>query len=305
MIPLALSSIVEMFGLFFLGWLAQRAGILDRGTVGKIAPLVYNFLMPALIIHSVITGLDLSRINELWWLPLLGIGFMVLGFLAGFLLRRGVRSKDPEVRRVFHHICAINNYGFLPIFIIQNALSPEALALFFVFNLGSTAGYWTLGILSLGETPNARTALRKLISAPLVSLAIALVLAFAHAESWMPGFFLRTMDKAGGIAVPLILITIGASLSGSLRREWAWDLAWLSLARLILIPALKIGLISLLPLAPDIHTICIIVALMPATANAVLMTKVYGGSSDFAAAAILVTTLGSALTIPLGIWLLL
>ena len=305
MIPLALSSIAEMFGLFFLGWLAQRAGILDRTTIGKIAPLVYDFLMPALIIHSVITGLDLSRVNELWWLPLLGIGFMLLGFLLGLVLRYGVRSKTPGVRRVFHHICAINNYGFLPIFIIQNALTPEALALFFVFNLGSTAGYWTIGILSLGETPDTRTALRKLISAPLVSLVIAMVLAFAHAESWMPGFLLRTAEKAGSIAVPLILVCIGASLSGSLRREWAWDLAWVSISRLILIPLIIIGLVHLLPLAPDIRTICIIVALMPATANAVLLTKVYGGSTEFAAAAILVTTLGSAITIPLGIYLFL
>jgi predicted permease len=303
MTALALSSIAELFGLFGLGYLANRLRLLGPGDVSRIARFAFDLLFPCLILHTVIGRLETPRLIELWPLPLIGFGFMLVGFALGFVLRRGLRSADAGVHRVFHHMCAVNNFGFLPIFIIQNSLPAEALALFFVFNLGSTAGYWTLGVMTLGGG-DVRAALRKLISPPLLAMAVALAVVAAGAQPLVPGFLDRTLEKAGGIAVPLSLLVIGASFPGSFRREFARDVAYLTVLRLIVLPALKIALVWWLPVGPDVRQVCVIVALMPATATAVILTRVYGGSSEFAATATLVTTLASALTIPLGLWFL-
>ncbi|MDG2123418.1 MAG: hypothetical protein P8J87_06965, partial [Verrucomicrobiales bacterium] len=60
-----------------------------------------------------------------------------------------------------------------------------------------------------------------------------------------------------------------------------------------------------LPLADDVRTIFTIVAVMPATATAVIMTRIYGGSSEFAAAGTLATTVASAVTVPTWLYFLL
>lgn len=304
MIGPTLQSIAEMFGLFGIGYLAHRLKILDRSDVDRIAKLIFDILYTCLIFGTVVPGLDVSRLSELWVLPLLGLGIMLVGFALGFVLKRGVKNDDPEVRRVFHHMCAINNFGFLPIFIIDNSMPPEALALFFVFNLGSTLGYWTLGVLTLGSTGFRATA-RKLLSPPLVALFASLVLTFLGAKTWVPDFVLGITQKAGSIAVPLSLIVIGVTLAGSFRREFFRDIALLSIARLILLPAAAIGIAWWLPLAGDVRTIFSIVAVMPATATAVIMTRIYGGSSEFAAAGTLATTVASAVTVPTWLYFLL
>jgi len=305
MIASILSAIAQMFGLLGIGWISDRLKIISGNEVSRIARLVFDILFPCLIFNSVVRGLEIGRLAELWVLPVIAFSFMLLGYLLGFLFRIGLKNKCPDIARVFHHLCAINNYGFLPIFIIQNSMPPDALALFFLFNLGSTIGFWTIGVLSLGGSNNVKAAARQLYSPPLVSLLIALVVTLAGGRDWIPVFLLDTISKAGSIAVPLILISIGASMAKSFRKEYFQDIAYLTTIRLIVLPAIKISLISLFPLPEDIHGICILVALMPASATAVIMTRLYGGSSEFAASGTLITTLLSAITIPLGIWWLL
>ncbi|CAN5306954.1 AEC family transporter [soil metagenome] len=301
-----LSSIAEMFGLFAIGWIVNRLRFFEPADFDRLSRLVVEVLFPCLIFQSLVTGLDTARLGELWLLPLLGFGLMAVGGVCGAYLRRGLRSDDPGVAAAFHHICAINNYGFLPIFIITNSMVPEALALFFVFNLGSTVGYWTVGVIVLepGGT-TIRSTMRKLVSPSMVAIALGMLVALAGGREWMPQFVMRVTGLAGGISVPLILIIIGALLGASFRREHARDLVYITVLRVAVLPALYILLIWWLPLADDVRTICYIVSLMPAAATSVIMARVYGGSSEFAAAATVTTTIASIVTIPLALHLLL
>ncbi len=296
-----ISAILQLFGLLFVGWLIRRLGYGTREDFDKLSRIAMDFFYPALIFHSVVSHLEPSRLLSLWSLPVLGLGIMIVGVTAGLLLRRGLASRDPDITRAFLHICAVNNYGFLPIFILEQTQGPEVLALFFLFNLGSTLGFWTLGILTLGGRADWPTTLRRLATPSLLTLPVAALAALAGAKSWLPDPLLRVIEKTGSLSVPLMILIIGATVQGVFQRQHLRDILYLTAVRLLVIPALLIGLLSLLPLPADVRLICIIVSLMPAAATAAVMTRLYGGHTEYAVAVTLLTTIASVATVPLAL----
>ncbi|MEZ5303652.1 MAG: AEC family transporter [Verrucomicrobiales bacterium] len=238
---MAFLSILQLFALFGIGWLGRRLGMLGEAEEHGVSRFCVHILFPCFAFSTIIEGFDPDRLAEVWMLPLLGFGLMAAGGVAGIFLRRGLKSRDPEVARAFHHICAINNFGFLPIFIIENTMGKAALSLFFCFNLGSTFGYWTIGILTLGGGAGMRETLRRLVTPGIISVLLALGCAFAGAKGWMPAGVMRVISYAGAPSIPLMIMLTGCAMFQPLHRAFLRDLIYTSGVRLALLPACSPG----------------------------------------------------------------
>ena len=298
------SSIAQLFGLFALGWFIRRRGYAESEDIGRWGRICTELFYPLLIFHSIITGFDPGRVQQLWLMPALAFGLMAAGMVCGLGLRFALTNRTPAHRRTFVHCCTINNFVYLPIFIIQNssALPSTALSDFFVFNLGSTIGFWTLGVLTLGGATSWRSTLAHLFSPAILSMFAAIAIACTGTQAWLPAPLLGACQSAGSIAVPLMLVIIGASLHGSFHRDQTRDLVFFSIVRLILLPVIYIAIIRALPLPADLELLATIVALMPTSAVSSMMARLYGGSPAFAASATLVTHIASLITVPLAFW---
>ena len=297
-----LLAIVQTFGIFFVGWLARRLKYVDENDINRWSRVVVDFLMPMLVFHTITRSFEAGRLGELWPLPLLGLGIIVLGALCGIVLRMGVRSPDPRVPPTFHHFCAINNYGYLPIIIVSSLWGDEGLARLFFFNLGSSIGYWTIGVGLLGGS--VRRAAKNILGPNLAALALALALCLTGLNNGVPEIVMRISGTIGAAAVPSILILIGASLHPLPKIVEKFDIAYISAVRLLLLPFLIIAILVQLPLHPDVRSIAFIVALMPGTVSSTIITRRFGGSPEFAAQAAVVTTILSIATIPPALMLL-
>lgn len=297
-----LSSISQLFGLFAIGWMMRRWGYVQKEDLDRWGKIAAEIFYPFLIFHSILRDFDPARARVLWSLPVLALGIMLAGAVTGLLLCRTMSSRDPATRRTFVHLCAMNNFIYLPVFIIQNSLPPGALADFFVFNLGSTIGFWTIGVFTLGGVTSWSGTLRQLVSAPLVSMFAAIGLAWIGARQWIPQPVMAVCRDAGSLSVPLMLMIIGAGLQGSFRRGSTRDLVLITVLRLGLLPLLYLGLIKACHLPPELEILAVIVALMPTSAVSPVMARLYGGVPSFASAATLTTHLVSLVTVPLAFW---
>lgn len=297
------TAIAQIFGVFAIGWLARRMRYLDESDVNRWSRLVIDFLMPLLAFHSITANFDRGRVRELWALPLIGFGMIAFGALCGVLLRRALRSRDPDIRKTFHHFCAINNYGFLPIIIVQSLWGSEGVARLFVLNLGSTVGYWTIGVGLLGGA-SPRQAAKNILGPNLAAVVFALALCLAGLNRYVPDLVLRIASTAGSAAVPSILLLIGATLYPLPSIRHKRDLAYLTAVRLVLLPAGMVAALLALPIPEAARNVALIVALMPGTVSSTIITRRFGGCPDFAARAAIVTTLISMGTIPLALMLL-
>jgi len=298
-----LLAIGQIFGVFFVGWLVRRLGYVDERDINRWSHVVVDFLFPLLIFHSIIKGFEPDRLPDLWPLPFIGLGIIILGALCGVVLRRAVRSDDPNVIKTFHHFCAVNNYGYLPIIIVQSFWGTEGVAKLFFLNLGSNLGYWTIGVGLLGAV-DIRKSLRHVLTPNLVALGLALFLCLTGLSRWVPEILLRVSGAAGAAAVPSILVLIGASLYPIPELRDKRDLMYLSFVRLILLPFATVFLLMVLPIHPEVRSISIIVAIMPVSVSSTILTRRYGGSPDFAAKAAVVTTLLSLATLPAALLIL-
>jgi len=303
MTTIIIMAIAQIFGMFAVGWLARHLKYIGEGEINRWSHFVIDFLFPLLVFNSIVKNFEADRLSELWALPVLGLGMMTFGALCGFVLKRGLKSSDLNFIKTFHHFCAINNYGFLPLIIVLNMWGEAALAKLFFFNLGSNIAYWTIGVGLLGES-NIKKALKNILTPSLVALFFALVLSITGLNHFVPEILLNICGSAGSASIPIMLILIGASMYPFPAIRDKRDLTYLTFVRLIILPALMILLIELLPLSADIKHIAFIVALMPASMSSTIITRRFGGDPDFAARAAVLTTLVSIITIPIGLWLL-
>jgi predicted permease len=300
MITKIIAAIGEIFGIFLIGWLARYKKYIHEQELTKWSRFTIDILFPFFIFHNIIEHFEVDRLHQLWPLPLIGLAIVLLGTLTGFLCKLGVKNKNPDFIKTFHHFCAVNNYGFLPIIIVYNLWGEVALARLFFFNLGSSIGFWTVGIALLGNV-NITSAYKKIISPNIIALFFALFLSISGFNFYIPDIVIKISATVGAAAVPCILIIIGASLYPFPRMTNLRDLIYLTIIRLMLLPVLYIFLITLLPLNNDVKNIAYIVSLMPTPVMSTILTRRYGGDPEFAAQAAVLTTILSIFTVMIGL----
>jgi predicted permease len=296
-------AILEIFGVFCVGWMARHFGYIREQELDRWSRFAVDVLLPALVFHSITENFEADRFGELWVLPLAGFGMIAFGAVAGFLFRLRVKNHSPDLVKTFHHLCAVNNYGFLPIIIVQNLWGETALSWLFFLNLGSNIGYWTIGVGLLGQS-DIRKAVHHIITPSLMALFLALFLSLTGWNVHVPDVLTRIFGSVGAAAVPCVLILVGAGMYPFPSLRYKGVVAYLTVVRLLVLPALMVAGLKHLSLPRDVQNIAIVVALMPAAMSSTVLTRRYGGDPDFAAGAAVVTTIVSLVTIPIGLGLL-
>ncbi len=299
MMYLVFLSILKTFLVFGVGALAWKLQMIRQEDVDRLSRFTLDMLFPMLTFSTILRNFKPDQLTELWLMPLLGFLLMVIGAAVGYFAKRIMKSKGHGREGTFHHLCAINNYVFLPIIVLQSIYGDRHVALLLLMNVGSTIGFWTIGVLTLSGGGSLKGTLKSIFSINIAAVVAALLVAFLKIP--LPEVVLDTVTYLGDITVPLMLVVIGVALVSCFRgmlENW-YDMLLLSLVRLILIPVGVLLLLRLLPLPTVMYQVTAVVALMPAASSSVLVAKRYGGDPDFAGRAIILTTIFSLATIPL------
>ena len=311
-------KLLALFAMIAIGYGATRLGVLG-GADGQraLASAAFGLFLPALLFRTT-AGIDLSDLPG----PLLlaFFGPLVLWALAIWSIdrRRGpAHPADPAVRAVSLSFGNTVQVG-LP---FAAALFGEA-GLQLHLAIVSLHALVLLSLLTvLAEVDIAHAAARRGSAAALGSLLLTIarqtlihpvvlpVLAGLawHLTGWqlhpVADNMLLTLGQAG---VPLCLVLIGASLAQyGLGSSWQ-RLLGLVMLKLLLLPAIVAALgvwvfgLRGLPLA-----VLVMAAALPSGSNALLFAQRYRTLEGEASAAIVLSTLGFALTAPLWLSLLL
>jgi hypothetical protein len=295
-------AIIETCVLFAVGGGALRLGYIGRDDIGRWSRFTFNVFTPCLTFSAIAGGLGRNELTELWIMPVAGFAMMAAGALLGFLLRPLLRCRTRERAATFLHICAINNYIFLPLIVIDNVFGfGRHAALLMVMNVGSTVGFWTIGVVTLTGVRRETLidAAKQIFSVNIVAVAAAVATVLWHIP--VPAPAMKIVKTLGTLAVPLTIILTGAALYRDARGLLAHkaDVAIVAAVRLAVIPAVFIAILKLLPLPREVYEVCFVVALMPAAVSSALVARLYGGDGEFASQSVVVTTLLALGSVPL------
>ena len=150
------------------------------------------------------------------------------------------------------------------------------------------------------DAPGIRGLFMPVLLNPIILAAVGGIV-FNLSRLPMPQVFDRFLMILSGLALPMGLLLIGASISFALLRKWLSQALLIAFLKLILLPGLTLLLFYLAGVDTRSITPAIILLAAPTATLTYVMAREMGGHVDLAVAAVSLTTILSAFSYAL--WL--
>ena len=298
-----LLGIGKIFCFFGLGALSLKLKVFNKTEVAHFSRFAIDVLTPFLTFYSSVRNFTRQDGAAFWQLPLAGFGIVLFNLLCGYALQYGMKQKTPRRMATFVHLASVNNYLYLPLILVESLYGMKSVAYLFLMSVGTTVGFWTCGIFALAGS-DWKKALKNLCSTNIAAVLLALFCVLL--EIPIPDAVTELCYDIGKGSIPLCLMLTGCAIfaAGNRLMAYRYDAVYTMLVRLIILPALTVLVLKLIPMAPRLQEVAMMVAIMPASCASALIVKQYGGSADLAGQSIVFSTVGSIATIPLFLYLI-
>jgi malate permease and related proteins len=287
MLPVALVALV--------GVLLGRTLPLDQATIARLS--LYA-LTPALAFDTILKAqlaareaVTLAAVFFLTW---------AVTLLVSAVLSRG---QLPETRRSMAASATIWNSGNLGLPIALFAFGQAGLERALVVFLVGIVGTYVLGPLLYGSAGGGRAALRAVLRLPVLWAALVALL-WRLSGVPVPTGLGRGLSLLSQATLPLVLLSLGVQLGAGGRLRLSAPMWLASAVRLLVGPLAALALGHLLGLRGQPLAVIVLSASMPTAVNALLLAREYDGDAQTVAGVVLLTTLGSLVTVTLVVALL-
>ena len=301
-----LSVTVPVFLIVFLGLYLKRSQRINDEFIGIASKLVFNICLPILLFLAIVNS-QVDLIAQ-WRLAVFSGFAATLSFFAFWWLSRFF-TKDAQDKGVAVQSAFRSNLAIIGIALCTNAFGEAGLSVGAIIIAVVTPIYNILSIYALTHSlrENEKLHWGKLLldiaKNPLI-LGIALAFIFLMLDWRLPVILNDTGLYLSRMTLPLALITIGGSLSLSALRKSSSLSSYVVIAKLIILPMI-ITLSAWLLGFKGVEFGCL--ALMfasPTAAASFVMVKAIGGNHKLASNTIAMSTLASAITISVLLYLL-
>jgi len=290
------------FSLILCGYLVCRHTALNRTVWEQVEALVYYFLFPVLLFHSIVRSpLDLNAASGL-----IGAG-LVLG-LSGIALAYAL----PWLPLVGRHIearqhaasaqVAFRFNSFIGLALAERLAGPQGLLLIAVL-IGFCVPLFNVGAVWPMARHSQRHFGRELLRNPLIigtaSGLLANLLGFK-----IPVWAEPTISRIGAASLALGLMAAGAGLQfSSLARARTLAVATLAIKHFLL-PLIALGLSHAFALSPAQTTILLAFSALPTASSCYVLAARMGYDGAYVAGLVTVSTLLGMASLPFALGVL-
>lgn len=304
-IILILNIVAPVFLMILLGVFLKRIGLITDPFIKVASMLVFKVALPVLIFLKISATdftkyMDWKQVALIYGLTL--VIFIVLWIITHFTIPNE-KDRGSFIQGSFRGNIAIIGLALIDNTFGSSAMSQGALLLTFFLVI-----YNTLSIIALSIPSHARgitfiTVLKKLVTNPLI-IAPALALPFSIFKISLPPFILKGTSYLSALALPLALLAVGGTLSLKVTRNHFFMVISASVTKIIIIPILGTVAAHFLGYKGQDIGILFILFACPTAVASFVMAQAMGCNSRIAGDIITVTTLGSVITISLGMLIL-
>jgi predicted permease len=301
-----------------VGFVAVKLKLLDKAGADKISSLISRVTMPSMYIATFMTqqvtaeGLKNAGIllgfSAVYYLLAVGISFLFVKLV----------PTDPKGRGIYQFLIVFSNAAYMGFPVLRAVLGEEAIFYGAFFNIPFNILAYSMGIWFLRRSQPGKTLSKKemlfnpgttgIMIGVLLFLLSPLVEGTVIHKIFYQGPVLEGLKQIGSTTISLSMVVIGTVLATAKVGEVFKNLrAFLvSAIRLLVVPALM--LLVVLPFRglvnPLILSIPILIAGMPCAVFSVILAKEYDGDEKLASVGVFLSTLFSAVTIPLFAYLI-
>ncbi|MBR5266493.1 MAG: AEC family transporter, partial [Clostridia bacterium] len=226
------------------------------------------------------------------------IAYMGVQLFSWGLSRVAYKKYPMNKQVVMRHATITSNAGFLGNPITQGVFGDIGLMYASIAMIPLRIFLWSAG-LSLYTKTDSKSVIKNLVTHPCV-VAVFVGFAYMFRPFELPAFVTKTMSSVGGCTTAISMILIGAILADIDIKHIEWKpLCYYSTIRLLVIPAVVFGVMSLLPVEPLVRGVCTLLAGMPAASLSAVLAAKYDQDYGFASQVVFFSTLLSMVTIPI------
>lgn len=298
-------SILPIFLVIIAGLVGKRLGFFPDEFLQTGNRLAYYLAIPALIFRAIANAPVAEAFQPL--AASVGLGALVLTWLAALWVSGVFYKKEQSSSRASWVQCSTHgNQGILGLAVIFYGMGTAGVGAAGLIVTVIIVGQNLLSMIILtrwGAGGKQRgSMIRAVVLSPIIAATLA-GLAWSASGLDLPGWIDRTLQILANMGLPLALLIIGANLGGPLAASGGLlSLGTLFLFKLLLAPALGLGL--LLALGVDGLPAVLVVVLLssPSATVCAIMAGQMGGDVKLTSTAITLTHALSTFTYGLWLW---
>jgi malate permease and related proteins len=292
-----LETIAPIFLIILAGYVIRRSRLFKDDFFTEANRFVYFFSLPVLIFIGIVqSGLQAFSLPLILSVVVPTVAVFFLGCGLGRLMSLRGGRLGTFVQATFHG--NVSYIGLAVVFYMlgENAFRQGSIMVGF---LVLTTNLLSSLVLSMAASTPGQHALRPLLISiaknPVIISSVAGICA-AYTELPIPVLIMKSMVVLANIALPLALVTIGASLSlAGAGKSWRLGL-FASLIKLLVLPGLAILFLKTFRLPPNEASTSIILLATPVATLAYIMAEQLGGDGELASYAVTLSTVLSLFT---------
>jgi malate permease and related proteins len=302
-----ISVTIPIFSIIAIGYFFRRKGVITETAVPELNSIAYYLGLTTLVFTSIVKY-DLKEIFNIGIIKTIYTTFaifIVIVFFIVYFLKINIKTKGAMAVSSFR--C---NMAFIGIPIIIAAFGDIAAAktaIIIAFMTPVNVIFAIIFFKVLGGDANKKNYGRFLLDFIKDPILIASILGilFSYFRIIIPAPIMNLLNILAGLAVPLALLTIGASFRFSHIKKNLKLLIPASVLKLLVEPfiAFFIGWYLFKIEAVNVSIVVILFA-MPLAVAAYIMGKEYGSDSDFLSSSLIISTVSSAFTLTLWLFIL-
>lgn len=305
---LIINSIIPIFILIFLGWLCTRIKLFNKEQSSALNNYAYYIAMPVLIFQT----LSKMDIKSIWQsnFVLVNILAVLVVIILVYILGK-VFKINRQTLGVFIVGCFLGNVAFIGIpfhslLLGKDGVAYSSISAALITFLASTIGIYLIekGLVSKEVSLRKKiNNLIKIIFKPMV-FSVLLAVAFSFLKINLPSVVTKVLDIISSSTTAVSLFAVGIFIYGnSIKERFSLTLA-LTIGSLVVMPFVVWVFTWFFPLGKTEMMTTVLQAAMPLATMNFILAHQYKIEEKLIANAILLSTVLSAVTLPVWIWII-
>ena len=297
----------QLFVLYlfiFLGWLLGKLKKDAAEKSGLLSFLLVNLFFPCKLFLNYADRFTVSYVRQNYMTFFISTGILLILVLIGQLLPR-LLTKHSYERKVYSYNTSIANYAYFGYVLVEQVFGPAAMNNMMVCCIPASLYCYTFGVSMLMDK---KVSGKSLLNTITVSIALGILWGLLQLP--LPGAVRTVIKSASSCVGPISMVLVGLVLSSFSAKDLMpnGSVVVFCLVRLLLVPFVVFGickgLACVISLPEAVYPYAVLMACMPCGLNPVVFPKMVGQDCRLGAKLIILSSVLSAVTIPLWLWII-
>lgn len=292
-----LQQVGILFILIMIGFICGKTGVVTPEGKKVLSNLLVSIIMPAMILNSYLSSeFEPQVLHNLLLAFGLSTAAILLAMAIGFLVTFKLKTDN---KKVLWFALSYSNAAYMGFPLVQGLFGEEGMLYASAFATMFNVIVWSAGYAVMSGETDAKQITKSVCKNP-VTYAVLLGLILYLCRIPVPMVLKQPVSLTGAMTTPLSMFIIGVMIAKSpvksiLGNKEIWFTVGM---RLVLIPAVTLGLFYMLGVNGMVAGVLLIQAACPTAATTSVLAIQFHHDETIGAGTVVLTTILSIVTLP-------